>query len=44
MIIILSIDEDLLTIAEKWQNEAKTVSFFSDSKQYFQCIAVSDRY
>ena len=36
------IDEDLLKIAETWQNEAKTVSFFSDSKRAVSVFAVSD--
>jgi Cu2+-exporting ATPase len=36
------IDEDLLKIAETWQNEAKTVSFFSDSKHAVSVFAVSD--
>ena len=31
MRIIFRSDNDLLAFAEKWQNEAKTVFFFSDS-------------
>jgi Cu2+-exporting ATPase len=39
----IAIDYEILAIAEKWQNEAKTVSFFSDSQKVLNVIAVSDR-
>ncbi|MCJ7449898.1 MAG: heavy metal translocating P-type ATPase [Bacteroidales bacterium] len=39
----ISIDKELLTFAETWQNEAKTVSFFADSKQALSVMAISDR-
>ena len=38
----ISIDNELLTYAEKWQNEAKSVSFFADSKQALSVMAISD--
>jgi Cu2+-exporting ATPase len=37
------IDNDLLALSEKWQNEAKTVSFFSDSGNVLSVISVSDK-
>ncbi len=39
----IDIDMDLLALSEKWQNEAKTVSFFSDSKNVLSVISVSDK-
>jgi Cu2+-exporting ATPase len=36
------IEIELLTLAEKWQNEAKTISFFSDTIQVLSVIAISD--
>jgi Cu2+-exporting ATPase len=39
----IDIDKDLLVLSEKWQNEAKTVSFFSDSKNVLSVISVSDK-
>jgi Cu2+-exporting ATPase len=39
----IDIDKDLLALSKKWQNEAKTVSFFSDSKNVLSVISVSDK-
>jgi Cu2+-exporting ATPase len=39
----ITIDNELLTYAEKWQNEAKSVSFFANSKQALSVMAISDR-
>jgi Cu2+-exporting ATPase len=38
----IAIDVDLKNLSEKWQTEAKTISFFSDSKQVLSAMAVSD--
>lgn len=38
----IAIDSEILAFAEKWQNEAKTVSFFSDSKKTLAVISISD--
>ncbi len=38
----IAIDENLKAFAEKWQNEAKTVFYFSDSKNALAVISVSD--
>jgi len=39
----ITIDNQLLILAEKWQNEAKTVFFFADTKSALSVIAVSDK-
>ena len=39
----ISIDEEILEASTQWENEAKTVSYFSDSEQVFCAFAVSDR-
>ena len=36
------IDKELLTLAETWQNEARTVSFFADARQALSVMAISD--
>jgi Cu2+-exporting ATPase len=36
------IDKKLMSMAEKWQNEARTISYFSDSKEVLSVISVSD--
>jgi Cu2+-exporting ATPase len=38
----IAIDEKIMATAEEWQNEAKSVSFFSDSRNVFGVFAVSD--
>jgi Cu2+-exporting ATPase len=38
-----AIDIDLHTLSESWQNEAKSVSFFADSKEVLAVISISDR-
>jgi len=39
----ISIDKEIQILSEKWQEEAKTVSFFADSKQVLAVISISDR-
>jgi Cu2+-exporting ATPase len=39
----LAIDDTLALIASKWQDEAKTLSFFSDSHEVLSVTAVSDQ-
>ena len=39
----ISISREILTFAERWQNEAKTVFFFANSHNVLSVIAVSDR-
>ena len=39
----ISIDEEILEASTRWENEAKTVSYFSDSEQVFCAFAVSDK-
>jgi P-type Cu2+ transporter len=39
----INIGCDLLDFAKKWQNDAKTVFYFADSKSALSAIAVSDR-
>jgi Cu2+-exporting ATPase len=39
----ISISEELNRDSEQWQNEAKTVSFFTDIKEVISVIAVSDK-
>jgi Cu2+-exporting ATPase len=38
----IATDKELLSLAEAWQKEAKTISFFSDSKRVLAIIAISD--
>jgi Cu2+-exporting ATPase len=38
----ISIDPEIRSAAEKWQKEAKTVSFFTDTKEVLAAIAISD--
>jgi Cu2+-exporting ATPase len=38
----ISIDPEIRSAAEKWQKEAKTVSFFTDAKEVLAAIAISD--
>jgi Cu2+-exporting ATPase len=35
-------DDELMALAELWQNEAMTLSFFADSKQVLSVTAISD--
>jgi Cu2+-exporting ATPase len=35
-------DEELMTLAESWQNEAMTLSFFADSSKILSVTAISD--
>ncbi len=39
----IAIDEELSSLSGQWENEAKTVSFFSDSERVLAVIAVSDK-
>jgi len=39
----IAIDEELSSLSDQWENEAKTVSFFSDSERVLAVIAVSDK-
>ena len=39
----IHIDQEIQEFAEKWQDEAKTVFFFADSKDVLSVIAVSDK-
>ncbi|MDQ1332950.1 MAG: P-type Cu2+ transporter, partial [Bacteroidota bacterium] len=39
----IAIDNELLSLGEKWQNEAKTISYFSDSVQVLSVVAISDK-
>lgn len=39
----IDIENDLLLTAEKWQNEAMSISYFSDSNKVLAVIAISDR-
>jgi Cu2+-exporting ATPase len=38
----IAVDPEILSAAEKWQKEAKTVSFFTDTKEVLAAIAISD--
>jgi copper-(or silver)-translocating P-type ATPase len=35
-------DDELMALAELWQNEARTLSFFADSRQVLSVTAISD--
>jgi Cu2+-exporting ATPase len=37
------IDKELSSVSEQWENEAKTIFFFSDSERVLAVIAVSDK-
>ncbi len=39
----ITVDEELSSLSEQWEKEAKTVSFFSDSEKVLAVIAVSDK-
>ena len=39
----ITIDEELSSVSEQWENEAKTIFFFSDSERVLAVIAVSDK-
>jgi Cu2+-exporting ATPase len=39
----IEIDENLLSASEKWQNEAMSISFFSDDEKALSVIGVSDK-
>lgn len=39
----ISVDEEILEASSRWEDDAKTVSFFSDSEQVLCAFAVSDR-
>ncbi len=39
----IEIDEDLLSVSEKWQKEAMSVSFFSDKTKVLSVISISDK-
>ncbi len=39
----ISIDEELSSLSEQWEKEAKTVFFFSDSERVLAVNAVSDK-
>jgi len=39
----ISIDEELSSLSEQWEKEAKTVFFFSDSERVLAVISVSDK-
>ncbi len=38
----IMVDDDMKNISGKWQKEAKTVSYFTDSRQALAVIAISD--
>ncbi|MGA1977345.1 MAG: heavy metal translocating P-type ATPase [Bacteroidales bacterium] len=38
----IMVDDDMKNISRKWQKEAKTVSYFTDSRQALAVIAISD--
>jgi Cu2+-exporting ATPase len=39
----ITIDKKLSSVSEQWENEAKTIFFFSDSERVLAIIAVSDK-
>jgi len=39
----IEIDSDLLSASERWQNEAMSISFFSDDEKALSVIAISDK-
>lgn len=39
----IRLNDRILTYAEKWQKEAKTVVFFSNNEEVLACIAIADK-